>query len=67
MSTQIEQVPGGWVISTLIREGSQRKIPRKAVIIMDPSLTAMRAEVERQAQEARTVFGVQLPQSEPVD
>lgn len=67
MSTQVQQVPGGWVVSTVLKAGKQRKIARIPVFVPDESLDAMMAEVRHQAAVARRVLNVEQPTEETVD
>lgn len=66
MSTQAQQVPGGWVISTVAKQGKQRKIARIPVFVRDESLAAMMAEARLQAAAARRALNVEQPEEEPV-
>ena len=66
MSTMLEGSDGAYVVSTLVTQGKQRKIPRGRVLVFSDDLVAVQVEAEKQATEARRLFGVPAVKEEPV-
>ncbi len=58
MSTQVEDHKTHWVISTVVAEGKRHKLPRLRVAVPKGDGAAFRAEVIKQAEAARLVFGL---------
>lgn len=61
MSTQLRDVGENVEVSTVVAEGSRRKMARTPVLIPKRDTEAIRAEVIRQAEAARVVAGVKQP------
>lgn len=66
MSTQVRDVEGGYEVSTLDRSGKRRGLPAGRVIVRTLALSAMREEVERQADALRKKLGVGKYKEVPV-
>lgn len=66
MSTMLEGDNGAYVVSTLINQGKQRKIPRGRVLVFSEDFVAVQEEATKQATEARRLFGVPAVKEEPV-
>lgn len=66
MSTQVEDHVTHWVVSTVVAEGKRHKLPRRRVRVGKSNPEDLRAEIIRQADAARRLFGLTPQQEEPV-
>jgi hypothetical protein len=58
VSTQLEDHGTHWVVSTLTSEGNRHKLPRLRVAVEKGDPAALRAEIIKQADAARALFGL---------
>lgn len=66
MSTQVTEHPSHWEVSTIIGQGKQHKLPRLRVMVAKGDPAALRAEIIKQAEAARKVFGLATPTEDTV-
>lgn len=58
MATQLQDSGEHVVVSTIYGPGTRRKLPRGGVRVLRTDVDLLRAEIERQAKEARADAGV---------
>lgn len=66
MSTRLTEHPNHWVVSTEVALGKRRKLPRGAVRVGKGDKAKLKAEMVRQAKQARLDFGIEQPTEEKI-
>lgn len=58
MSTQLQRVPQGYIVSTVSAPGGRKKMPRKAVRVGSADMALVIQEIVKQADAARAELGI---------
>lgn len=58
MSTMLQEVGSMVRVSTIIGPGNRKKLPRKSTLLPAADWAGIKAEIERQAAEARIEVGI---------
>ncbi len=66
MSTRLTKAAGVYLVSTVVGPGSRRKLPRNLTMVPEGDHAALIKVIVEKAEEARRLFGIEVPERRPV-
>lgn len=66
MSTRLAKVGKMYAVSMVVGPGSRKRLPRNTILVPEGDPELLRKVLIEQADEARRIFGIKVPQEGPV-